>query len=122
MKDDRLYLIDMFETAKRIESRVAKLNRAEFESNEDIQLALTHLLQRIGEAARRVSEESRRTVASIDWKLITGMRHRIVHDYMNVNISIVWETVKDDIPLLISQLAPVVNPIIAQTKPRKGQE
>ena len=121
MKDDRLYLVDMLETARRIEHRVAKLTRAEFESNEDVQLALTHLLQMIGEAARSVSDESRKRFASIDWKAIRGMRHRIVHDYMHVNADVVWQTCKEDIAVLIAQLAPVVNPIIAEAKRTKGQ-
>jgi uncharacterized protein with HEPN domain len=120
MKDDRLYLVDMLEIARRVEHRMAKLDRAGFDSNEDAQLAMTHLLQMIGEAARCVSETSRQQFPSIDWRLITGMRHRIVHDYTNVNVAIVWETAKDDIPALIAQLAPVVDPIIAEAKREKG--
>jgi uncharacterized protein with HEPN domain len=112
MKDDRTYLVDMMELARRIERRIAKLNKAEFQANEDVQLALTHLLQMIGEAARCVTEETRGKFSSIDWKIITGMRHRIVHDYMNVNPEIVWQTCKSDVPVLITQLAPVVDPII----------
>jgi uncharacterized protein with HEPN domain len=121
MKDDRIYLIDMLEIARRIEKRMARLNRAEFDAGEDVQLALTHLLQVIGEAARCVSEESRAKITSIDWKVITGMRHRIVHDYMHVNIDTVWQTAHDDVPFLIAQLAPVVDPIIAEAKSRKGK-
>jgi uncharacterized protein with HEPN domain len=98
---------------------MAKLNRAEFDANENIQLALTHLLQMIGEATRNVSEEMRSSLATIDWRLITGMRHRIVHDYMNINLAIVWATAKEDVPALIAQLAPVVNPIIANAKKRR---
>jgi uncharacterized protein with HEPN domain len=121
MKDDRIYLIDMLEIARRIEKRMARLTRAEFDASEDVQLALTHLLQVIGEAARCVSEESRAKFTSIDWKIITGMRHRIVHDYMHVNIEMVWQTAHDDVPFLIAQLAPVVDPIIAEAKSRKGK-
>ena len=122
MKDDRLYLIDMLETARRIERRMTKLTRVEFEQNEDAQLALTHLLQMIGEAARCVSDGSRQNFASIDWKKVTGMRHRIVHDYLHVDLAIVWQTAKEDVPTLIAQLAPVVDPIIAEAKQRKGNQ
>jgi uncharacterized protein with HEPN domain len=60
MKDDRLYLIDMLETARRIEARIKRLSHDEFNSDEDVQLASTHLLQMIGEAARcfaRIAED-----------------------------------------------------------------
>jgi uncharacterized protein with HEPN domain len=120
MKDDRLYLVEMLELARRIQTRMARLNRAEFDANDDIQLALTHLLQMIGEAARGVSDQSRRGFSGVDWRAITGMRHRIVHDYMNVNVDVVWQTAKDDVPLLIAQLAPAVDPIIAQARKQKG--
>jgi uncharacterized protein with HEPN domain len=47
------------------------------------------------------------------------MRHRIVHDYMHVNLGVVWQTCLEDIPPMIAQLAPLVDPIIAEAKRRK---
>ena len=121
MKDDRLYLIDMLETARRIERRMANLSRSEFDSDEDVQLALTHLLQMIGEAARCVSAKSRQDFPGIDWKSITGMRHRIVHDYLHVNLDIVWQTAQESITGLIATLAPAVDQIIAAAKKQRGK-
>lgn len=121
MKDDRLYLIDMLETARRIEHRMADLSRAEFDANEDVQLALTHLLEMIGEAARCVSASSRQALAAVEWTAITGMRHRIVHDYLHVNPGMVWKTAKEKVPELVAQLAPTVDPIIAEAKRQRGQ-
>jgi len=55
-------------------------------------LALTHLIQVIGEAAARVSREFRDLHPEIPWKAIVGMRHKVVHDYLNVDEDIVWDT------------------------------
>jgi uncharacterized protein with HEPN domain len=115
MKDDRLYLVDMLEISRRVEARVKGLTRGEFDRNEDVQLALTHLLQNIGEAARLVAPATRASFPTIPWDDITGMRHRIVHDYLRIRFDIVWETACSITDLVIA-LSPVVDPIIAEEK------
>lgn len=97
------------------------MSRKEFEANEDVQLALVYLLQTIGEAARRVSSKTKSDFPRIPWPQITGMRHGIVHDYSQVNYGVVWETATQSIPQLIAELAPLVDPIIAEAKARKGK-
>lgn len=121
MKDDRLYLIDMLEIALRIQRRISQLSREQFDADEDIQLAITHRLQMIGEAASRVSESTRAAMYQVPWKQIAEMRHRIVHDYLNVNQDVVWESATRSVPDLIQLLLPIVNPIIAQAKKPEQQ-
>ena len=94
MKDDRIYLVHMLEAARRISTRLSAADRAAFDRNEDLQLAMTHLLQTIGEAARMVSEATRAQLPAIPWRQITGMRHRIVHDYLNIDFDVVWDTAR----------------------------
>jgi uncharacterized protein with HEPN domain len=65
---------------------------------------LAHLVQMIGEAARRVSTSVRAAHPEIPWADIVGMRSKIVHDYMNVDEDIVWEVVTRDLPTLVSAL------------------
>ena len=60
------------------------LSREDFDNNEQLRLAVTHLLQIIGEAARRASLDFRNTHPEIPWKAIVGMRSKVVHDYLNV--------------------------------------
>lgn len=93
------------------ESAVAKLSgrlRDEFDADENLRLALAHLLQTIGEAARLVSSEFRGRHRQIPWSAIVGMRHKVVHDYLNVDYDVVWETVVDDLPLLIEGLRQII--------------
>ncbi len=66
--------------------------------------ALQHALQIIGEAASQVSAERRATISAIPWRTVVGMRHRLVHAYTDINPTIIWETVRDDIPPLIAVL------------------
>jgi len=58
----------------------------------------------IAEAARRVSETIRQTLPNISWSEINGMRNRLVHEYDDVNLNIVWDVVQSEIPPLIEEL------------------
>ncbi|MDP9237874.1 MAG: DUF86 domain-containing protein [Chloroflexota bacterium] len=94
--------------ARRITSRLQGLRRENFDADEDLQLALTHLIQNLGEAASRTSQEFRAIHPEIPWSDMIGMRHHIVHDYLQVSADIVWATALDDIPALIAVLEPLV--------------
>jgi uncharacterized protein with HEPN domain len=107
-QDDLLYLGHMLDMARKAHERASALDQGEYEFNEDVQLALTHLVQVIGEAARHVSSEMQLSLPEIPWRGIVGMRNRIVHDYLGVDEDVVWEVVTGDLPLLIAALERVV--------------
>ena len=73
-------------------------------------LALVHLVQVIGEAARQVSREFADTHPEVPWANIIGMRHKLVHDYLGVDEDIVWQAVTADLPTLVGVLEPLVPP------------
>lgn len=101
--DDRVYLRHMAEVAAKA-GAMAGADRARFDGDEVLQLALIHLIQMLGEAAGRVSDATRTRYPSIPWREIIGMRHRVVHDYMAVELDIVWQVVSADLPLLVPRL------------------
>jgi len=103
-KDEFVYVEHMLDIARRIEAKVAGIGRPAFDADENLRLAVTHLIQTIGEAARLVSDDFRNSNADIPWHQITGMRHRIVHDYLSVDFDIVWEVADREIGKLIEQL------------------
>lgn len=72
------------------------------------QLALTRLVEIIGEAARRVSESTIRNNPDIPWSDITGMRNRLAHGYDVIDLDLLWDTVQVDLPLLIEKLQGIV--------------
>ncbi|MEM9275237.1 MAG: HepT-like ribonuclease domain-containing protein [Cyanobacteria bacterium P01_F01_bin.143] len=87
---------------------VSDISREDFDCDEKLRLAVTHLLQIIGEAARRISPEFRATQPQIPWKAIVGMRSKVVHNYLNVDEDIVWETAKNDFAPLVSELEKIL--------------
>ena len=108
-KDDLVYIGHMLDTARSIAEKIDSAGRPSYDADENLRLALAHLLQVIGEAASRVSRETRDAHSNVEWVAIIGMRQKIVHDYMNVDDDIVWETANRDIPPLIEQLAAIVD-------------
>jgi len=55
-------------------------------------------LEIIGEAANRLSESFKIQHPEIEWRKIIGLRHRIVHDYFNIDVEIVWKIIQKDLP------------------------
>jgi uncharacterized protein with HEPN domain len=107
-RDDTVYLGHMLDNARKAGAKVHGLSREQYDDNEDLRLALAHLVQTIGEAAAHVGHETRSAHPEIPWKQIVGIRHRIVHDYMNVDFDILWEVVTHDLPDLASALEGIV--------------
>ena len=83
-KDDLVYAGHMLDMARRALRLVRGKSRADYEQDETLSLALTHLLQVIGEAARKVSPPFREKHSEIPWAAVVGLRHRVVHDYLHV--------------------------------------
>jgi uncharacterized protein with HEPN domain len=75
--------------------------RAAYDADRTLRLALAHLVQTIGEAARRVSRDFCDAHSEVPWQAIIGMRHRVVHDYLNLDEDILWDTVTKDLPVLM---------------------
>ena len=107
-RDERVYIQHMVDNSNKAISFVKDISREDFDRDEKLRLALTHLLQVIGEAARRVSPEFRDKNPQIPWKEIVGMRSKVVHDYLNVDEDIVWQTIKNDLPPLVLELEKIL--------------
>jgi uncharacterized protein with HEPN domain len=103
-RDDAVYLIHMLETARKAAGKAAGLDFERFLADENLHLACVHLVQVIGEAASRVSAETRARHPGVPWRQVIGMRHRVVHDYLEVDLEIVWRVVRADLPALIAAL------------------
>src|SRR3990172_5473644 len=107
-RDDGVYLGHMLDTARKAAGRGKGKSRAEYDADEDLRIVLAHLVQTIGEAAARVSTACRDAHPDIPWRQIMGIRHRIVHDYMDVDYDVLWEVATRDLPRLIAQLETIV--------------
>ncbi|MGH3976565.1 MAG: HepT-like ribonuclease domain-containing protein [Pseudonocardiaceae bacterium] len=79
----------MLEAAEKLEAQGVK-GRDRFDQEEIVQLALVHLVQIIGEAASRISDDLRRRHPEIPWRQVVGMRNRVVHGYFEVDLDLLW--------------------------------
>jgi uncharacterized protein with HEPN domain len=89
---DALFLEHVLQALDRIEELLARTTREEFDGDWVVQDALIRELQIVGEAAGRVSSDLARSHPEIPWKEITGLRHKLIHDYFTVDLGIVWKT------------------------------
>jgi uncharacterized protein with HEPN domain len=109
VKDDQKYLLHILESIRRIEEDVSG-GRMAFDASHTIQDAVLHNLQLIAESIKRLSEESKTSHPHVSWREIAGFRNFLVHDYMGVDLGVVWEIVVRDVPVLKS----AVDEILAQ--------
>ena len=107
---DLVYVGHMLDMAKKAVNKTQGLSRDAYDDDENLRLALIHLVQIIGEAGGRVSREFCNEHPEIQWADIVGMRHKVVHDYLGVDEDIVWQVVIDDLPRLVRALQPLVPP------------
>jgi uncharacterized protein with HEPN domain len=108
MKDDRIYVGHMFDHASQALDILQGKNRDDYDADPILRLALTHLVQIIGEAARRVQPPFRESHPEIPWKQIVGMRHKVVHDYISIDFGILWIVVSQDLPALVPKLEAIL--------------
>ena len=76
------------------------VDRLAFEQQRLLQDGVTRQLEIVGEASRQLSEAFRDRHAEVPWRAIVGMRHRIAHDYLNIDLDVIWDTVHHDLPRL----------------------
>src|SRR3712207_136095 len=98
---DREYLSHMLRYAEAAVRILGPLDAGGLAASEEKLLAVSRALQNTGEAASKVSEITRSTLASIPWRRVIGMRHHLVHGYRDIRVDIIAETTRDDLPPLI---------------------
>ena len=106
--EDRERLLHILDAARASVRIVQSVDRESFEESELHQNATVHLVQVVGEAANRLSEEFKSEHPEIPWPEIGGMRNRLVHDYYDINLDTVWNVVVEDIPSLIEWVEDVL--------------
>lgn len=108
-KDDTVYVGHMLDTTRKALELSKGKKRADFDQDEPLKISLVHLIQIIGEAARRVSNEFCESHPDIPWRAIIGMRNKVVHDYFGVDYDVVWDTVIQELEPLAAKLEKTLN-------------
>jgi uncharacterized protein with HEPN domain len=110
MSRDPQYFLDILGAAKLALSYVAGKTQEDFLEDTLCQDAVIRRLEIIGEAARRLSRQARTTLPGLTWNAMIGMRNILIHEYDAVDLSVVWDTVQNDLPALIKVIEPLVPP------------
>ena len=104
MNDDRERLKHILDTINNIEEINTGITENKFNLSLKDQLATGMCLAILGEAASKLSKELREKHANIPWSSVIGMRHVLVHDYMKISQSRIWNAIKNDVPILKEQI------------------
>ena len=109
-RDESAYLLDMLLAARDALEFAAGLTFSQFEESRLHQHAVVKAVENIGEAASRVSADTKQAHPEIPWRQVIGMRNRLIHAYFDINLDILWQVVQDDLPELVAQIEPLVPP------------
>jgi len=101
---DRLRLEHMLAAARDAVHSLHGKTRPDLELRNDFTLALVKRIEMIGEAASRVGPATRQRFPEIPWQDIVDTRHRLIHGYAEINLTVVWTIATGDLPHLISSL------------------
>ena len=105
---DSARLRHMLDYAKEAMAMASGRTRADLDRDRTLNLALVRLLEVVGEAAARVSIETRRGSPQVPWAEIVNLRNRLIHGYDSVDFDILWDIVTEDLPPLVLKLEPMV--------------
>ncbi|MBI5827313.1 MAG: DUF86 domain-containing protein [Deltaproteobacteria bacterium] len=107
MPRDKVYLLDILEASRFALGYIGKKPREDFLKDTQCQDAVIRRIVIIGEAARRVSDETK-SALRLPWSEMVAMRNLLIHEYDDVDMKTVWETVSHDFPPLIDSLEKIL--------------
>ena len=104
MKDDKIYIEHILQSVDRIKAYLSGKDHQSFSDDFMTQDAVVRQLEIIGEATKRISKDLRNKNPQVPWSDMAGMRDILIHDYIDVDIDIVWKTASESIIKLKSLL------------------
>ncbi len=107
--NNRVRLAHMLEASKKAVHLIAEKKQKEFLKDETLVLAVTRLIEILGEAANGVSADFQSKHSSIPWRQIVGARNHLIHGYFDVDLGILWQILSTDLPILIDQLEKIID-------------
>lgn len=102
--DDGVRLRHMRDHAAEAITMTQGRRREDLDQDRMLELALVRLMEIVGEAAGRVTPQTRAQLPDIPWPDVVAMRNRLIHGYDSVDHDILWDTINDDLPLLLQAI------------------
>ena len=100
MKSDSIYIEHILTSINSIQEYISGLSLETFLEDRKTQDAVVRQFEIIGEATKRISQDFRDHNPDIPWSHMAGMRDVLIHDYIDVNLEIVWKTANENIPIV----------------------
>lgn len=107
MKNQTIYLRHILDAIKEIEIFSEGGNWKDTKTER----AIERCIEIIDEAANNVSRDFHKKFPEVEWKLVIGMRHKIIHDYFSVDSNLIKSTVEEDIPILKEQIKKILKEV-----------
>lgn len=104
IKNDNYYINKIITDLEFINQHMKNVDLEELSKNDILLDSMLFRMIQISENAKGLSEEYKQSKLHIPWSAISGLRNRIVHDYGNVDLNVIFETLKNDIPNLLELL------------------
>lgn len=105
---DRIIIQKIIGYMNDVEKYVEGLQPIEFIDDKKTITACAFSVSQIGELVKEITDETIEKYSNIPWNSIKGMRNRIVHDYENVSLSVLWATIKESLPSLRDKLEDII--------------
>ncbi|MBI4035962.1 DUF86 domain-containing protein [Candidatus Daviesbacteria bacterium] len=103
-KDSTIFLIHISESIEWIEKETNDISKDKFIREVPIQDAAIRRLEIIGEAVKNLPGDFKKKYPAIPWQKISGLRDKLIHGYFGVDLGLVWEIIKKDLPTFKKQI------------------
>ena len=103
------YLYHILDECRFILAATSGMTKDQLLENEVMKRAVVRSLEIVGEASKKIPVDVKLKWHAISWKNMAGMRDRLIHDYVGINYSIVWDVILNKIPELEKQIASVID-------------
>ena len=121
-KDDLIFIEHILDNINKIESFSKNMTKDELFKDEERQYAIVRAIEIIGEAAKNISKDLTKKYPNIEWKEIIGTRDKIIHHYFGVDLEIVWDIIKVNLPDLKQKIIKVKEDLEKQEKSEKNKK
>jgi uncharacterized protein with HEPN domain len=108
MQRDAVFLADILSAADDLRQLVRQATPELFQSSKMLRYAMLHALMVVGEAAAKLSAELKSRHGDVPWQRVTGVRHRIVHDYSGLDYELLWEVITRMVPELEARVSSIL--------------
>lgn len=108
-RDELVYLRHILDAINTVEVYLRGVNQKQFKATRLLQDGTIREIEIIGQAVKYLSKDIRKSYPEVPWQDIAGMRDKLIHGYFGVDVEKVWDTAKDDLPVLKKQVIGILN-------------